>query len=338
VSTEIALRPTDGTVAEADLSAEDWSLIQEYVAESLAPETRRSYLSLLGQFAAWCRSAGRNPLPADEATVAAYLTYMARTKGLKPSTIKMAKSAISTMHDRARQPNPTKNDMVRDVIRGIDRKHRGGRVKKARAATGSEILAMAAESTRLVDKRDAAILLVGFGAAMRRSEIVNLDVEDVWRDRHGRTLVHIAFSKTDQTGEGEDAVLPDEAADAVWHWLSASELKSGPLFPKMGRGPVGQEGKPTRRRLSGNAVRDIIRARADAAGLDDSTGPTWSGHSLRRGAATEADANGASEISIKRLGRWKSMTTVAQYVDKNKDVTDLSALLGLKRDATTSQR
>lgn len=329
-SREIVLAPPAQVDVQTELTDEDWQAIEDYISEAISESTRRTYKSLLRQYHAWCVGAGRSYLPADEQTVAAYMTALARN-GLKPSTIKMAKSAISTLHDRAKHPNPTKNDLVRDVIRGIDRKHKAGRVKRARAATGEEILAMAARSVRLVDKRDAAILLVGFGAAMRRSEIVNLDVEDVWRDRAGRTLVHIAFSKTDQTGEGDDAVLPDEAADALWHWLTASGLKTGPLFRRMGRGPVGQEGKPTARRLSGNTVREVIRARAAEAGLEDGTGPTWSGHSLRRGAATEADANGASELAIKRLGRWKSLTTVALYTDKNKGVPDLSALLGLKK-------
>lgn len=322
-------------VVQADLSDEDREAINEYVSASLAYQTRRAYLTALKFYFDWCRHAGRTPVPADEETVAAYLTHMAKAKSLRPSTIKLAKSAVSAMHERAGHPNPTRTALVRDVVKGIDKTHRSGRPKQARAATGEEILAMASESIRLVDKRDAAMLLVGFGAAMRRSEIVGLDVEDVSRDRKGRTVVHIAHSKTDQTGRGADAVLPEEAAEALWRWITAANLKTGPLFRRMGRGPKGEEGNPTLRRLTGNAVREILRARAQEAGLTDETGPKWSAHSLRRGAATEADANGATELAVKRLGRWHSMAAVSRYIDNNKEVGDLSALLGLRKEEAT---
>jgi integrase len=328
---EIELAPSGGeVVVQADLSDEVRAGIEEYVSASLAPETRRAYLVALKPYWGWCQTAGRTACPADPETVAAYLTYMAKERSLKPSTVKLAKSAISAAHERNGYENPTRTSLVRDVVRGIDKTHRSGRPRQARAATGEEIRVMAAKSTRLVDKRDAAILLVGFGAALRRSEIVALDVEDVTRDRRGRTLVHIAHSKTDQTGRGHDAVLPDEAAQAVWTWVAAADIKSGPLFLRMARGPKGEEGRPTRHRLTSHAVRDIIRQRAAEAGLDEEHGPKWSGHSLRRGAATEADANGASELAIKRLGRWNSMSAVSRYIDPNKDVGDLSALLGLR--------
>jgi integrase len=328
---EIELAPSGGeVVVQADLSDEVRAGIEEYVSASLAPETRRAYLVALKPYWAWCQTAGRTACPADPETVAAYLTYMAKERSLKPSTIKLAKSAISAAHERNGYENPTRTSLVRDVVRGIDKTHRSGRPRQARAATGEDIRAMASKSTRLVDKRDAAILLVGFGAALRRSEIVALDVEDVTRDRKGRTLVHISHSKTDQTGKGHDAVLPDEAAQAVWTWIAAADIKTGPLFLRMGRGPKGEEGSPTRHRLTSHAVRDIIRKRAEEAGLEETHGPKWSGHSLRRGAATEADANGASELAIKRLGRWNSMSAVSRYIDPNKDVGDLSALLGLR--------
>ena len=42
----------------------------------------------------------------------------------------------------------------------------------------------------------------------------------------------------------------------------------------------------------------------------------WSGHSLRRGFATDAYAGGADEVEIMRHGRWASATTMRGYLEE----------------------
>jgi integrase len=59
----------------------------------------------------------------------------------------------------------------------------------------------------LIGKRDRAILLIGFGAALRRSEVAALTVGDIERQPDG-VLVHIRRSKTDQEGEGAQIPIP----------------------------------------------------------------------------------------------------------------------------------
>src|SRR3954470_3862060 len=55
--------------------------------------------------------------------------------------------------------------------------------------------------------RDRAILTLGFSAALRRSELVALDVEDLVPDREGLRLM-IRRSKTDQEGAGQEIAVP----------------------------------------------------------------------------------------------------------------------------------
>lgn len=74
--------------------------------------------------------------------------------------------------------------------------------------------AVAALPGDLAGQRDRALLLIGFAAALRRSELVTLEV--TWRDgalgwiEHADEglEVHLGRSKTDQEGEGAIVGVP----------------------------------------------------------------------------------------------------------------------------------
>jgi integrase len=78
--------------------------------------------------------------------------------------------------------------------------------------------------------RDTAILLLGFGGAFRRSELVALDIADVAETETG-LLVTIRHSKTDQEGEGETIAIArgDRACPvkALRAWLEAAGIETG---------------------------------------------------------------------------------------------------------------
>jgi hypothetical protein len=56
----------------------------------------------------------------------------------------------------------------------------------------------------------------------------------------------------------------------------------------------------------------MIKRRATAVGVDG----LFAGHSLRSGFATEAYAQGTSELAIMRHGRWKSASVMRGYVQE----------------------
>jgi integrase len=77
------------------------------------------------------------------------------------------------------------------------------------------------------------MLLIGFGGALRRSELVALDVADIEETETG-LLVMIRRSKTDQEGQGAtigiargDVAYPVKALRA---WLAAAGIEAGPIF------------------------------------------------------------------------------------------------------------
>ena len=91
------------------------------------------------------------------------------------------------------------------------------------------------EGDELQQARDKAILLIGFYGAMRRSEIANLEVDDLQFTRLG-LLLTLRKSKTDQFDRGQMIAIPlvqDEeicAVRALKHWLKLSGISSGPVF------------------------------------------------------------------------------------------------------------
>ena len=90
---------------------------------------------------------------------------------------------------------------------GIARRH-GVPARRAAALTTAEIRKLSrACGTGLAGARDRALFLVGFAGALRRSELVGLDVEHVTWTRSGMKLL-IERSKTDAEGQGAEIAIP----------------------------------------------------------------------------------------------------------------------------------
>jgi integrase len=130
---------------------------------------------------------------------------------------------------------------------------------------------------------DRALLLVGWTAALRRSELVALEVGDMGFEPEGIVLT-IRRSKTDREGAGATVAVPfggEEATcpvGALRRWLESAAIGDGRVFRRIDRhGHLG----PT---LSDRALAETVASRAAAAGLEGD----FAGHSLRAGFATAA--------------------------------------------------
>ncbi len=177
-----------------------------YAADEKAAATRRAYRSDWRHFQTWCENAKAHPLPASPGTTATYLAHLADS-GLKASTIGRRLAAIAYAHKLKGLDPPTSSEAVHAVLRGIRRRIGVAPVRKA-PATAKAIGAMLEHvPDTLIGKRDRAILLIGFAAALRRSELAALKVSDVEHQPDG-LLVHIRRSKTDQEGAGAQIPIP----------------------------------------------------------------------------------------------------------------------------------
>lgn len=299
--------PTDQDEARA--------LIAHFIEASRSKNTRQGYAKDWDAFFSYCSACGRLPLPAEPETIAAYCAVLA-TSGLKYATIKRRCAAIAFVHRSAGHSNPVAHVGVSTTLDGIAREL--GSAPKKKAALTADLIGKAVRKipTDVLGRRDRALLLLGFAAALRRSELVALDVLDVARHPKG-ALITLRKSKTDQAGKGLTKAVPHgkklDAVAALDAWLIAARITDGPIF----RAVRGDLVKPNR--LSDKQVARIVKKRCAAAGLD---AKLFSGHSLRSGFLTSASDAGASlQAMAKHAGHSKVETTVGyiQVADAFKD-------------------
>jgi site-specific recombinase XerD len=281
-----------------------------FLAASKAVATVRAYRSDLRHFESWCEAHARQRMPAAPETVADYVSDLARS-GVKPATITRRMSAISQAHKMAGLESPTQTQLVRMTTAGI-RRSLGTAPHQARPILVEDLKVMvAALPDDLRGLRDRALLLIGFVAGMRRSELVGLNVADVVEEKEG-LRVTIRRSKTDQEGVGREIGIVrgrhplTDPVTALADWCEGAEIDSGPIFREVDRGDrVGSA------RLSDRAVARIVKGAAERVGIDPAT---VSGHSLRSGLATSAAAAGAPERTIMATTGHRSEAMVRRYI------------------------
>ena len=297
---------SDGSTLPTALGPDLAAAIDLAKAEKAA-STRKAYATDFRLFREWCEARGVLSLPAAPETVAAYLAAHASTS--KASTLGRRVAAIRYAHKLASLALPTDAEGVKATMRGIRRTYGSARVRKVPAVAGKMLGMVATAPDKFAGLRDRALLLVGFGGALRRSELVALDVSDIEATETG-LLVKIRGSKTDQERAGATIAIArgDVAcpAMALREWLEAAGIESGPIFR-----PIDKGGTVRTTRLTDRSVANIVKAYASRAGFDASV---FSGHSLRAGFLTSAAGKGASIFKMMDVSRHKSVDTLRGYV------------------------
>jgi integrase len=277
----------------------------ELEAKKRAASTRKLYARELRAFESWATAAGLAPDPGDPVSVYGYIVDLADRKAL--ATVLKCAAVLSAVAQERGSASPLANPRVADALDGLRREAaEAGRRQTGRAALPLDDLRAALatlDRATLLGQRDAALLLLGFTGALRRSELVALDLDDVRFVPEGVTI-EVRRSKTDQEGAGATLAIPFGSTlatcpvRALRAWLDAATLATGPVFR-----PVNRHGGLGPDRLTAQSVALVVKRAARLAGLD---ADRLSAHSLRAGCATQAAKRGVNAEGIKRLGRWRS--------------------------------
>jgi len=287
---------------------------QELARKAAAPATLRAYKADWTHYAAWCASMGFVAVPAEPKTVGAYLASLAGTHA--PTTIRRRLSALGKMHRFNDLPwNPAHRD-IQGPLQGLLRT-KGRPVRKAAALTLAMLRQLVATCDNSASgRRDRLLLLFGFAGALRRSELVSLQVEDV-AEVAGGLRIRIPRSKTDAAGQGAEIGLPrGRHAEtcpvlAFAAWQAIARRKAGPLFRRIaGGGHIGDAA------LHPDAVRRILARRCRMAGIAAEGFERLSAHALRVGFITEAYGKGVRDEDIMRHTRHRDLRTMRGYVQR----------------------
>lgn len=298
-----------------------------YAENAKAANTRRAYATDWRGFVAWCDDKGITPLPAKPSAVLAFLTDHAGKLGT--STLQRKLSAIKDRHRQAGLDLDTSDVTFRDVWKGIRNTHRATPKKKAALVTAMLRRIIAELPDNLIGKRDRALLLIGFAAALRRSELASLEAAERngaagWiEDGEEGLTVRLAWSKTDQEGEGDTIGVPYGSSPdtcpvrAYRAWLEASGITGGPVFRAITR-----HGRMSADAVTDGAVARIVKRAITVASIAQGMtrdqaaeyAARFAGHSLRAGLATSAAANDAPGHLIQRQLRHSRFDTTAGYI------------------------
>ena len=306
--------------------------VTDAVRTSLAENTRVAYQRGWQRFTAYCEEIESDPLAATPEDVANFLVRVvseprstdARTpweRPLAPGTLQIFVAAISWRYREVGRIPPTRDATVNRVLQGLRRLSDGQR-RQVKALREYEIMRILSHCDALAARgrfqriatRDAALMAIGFAAALRRSELCGLECADLQfldrpRDPSGMFL-HIRRSKTDQFGQGQKvAILEGSLIRPVTRlrkWIALSGVAEGPVFQTMRRGGVLQG-----RALHASDIARLVKRYVRAIGLDPSD---YSGHSLRAGFVTSAAAHGARLDKIMEVTRHTSTRMVLRYI------------------------
>ena len=268
---------------------------------SKAANTIRAYKADFKDFSAFCAKNGLSSIPTEPKILSLYLTHLSATS--KFSTLKRRIASISVIHKIKGHYLDTKHPIIMENLHGIKRiKGSNQKAKKPILISDLKLIIHAIHETNQSENkkiRDKAIILIGFSGGFRRSELVNIEYEDLEFVNEG-VKIFIKRSKTDQSGEGMIKAIPYFSNRtfcpvlALKYWIDNCEIKSGKIFD-----------------ISDKSVALIIKKYASLAGLDSNK---YGGHSLRSGFATSAAESGAEERNIMAMTGHKTTQMVRRYI------------------------
>lgn len=307
------------------IGAPDWgeaspeliALAESYRVRLYADSTMDRCEGGLRDWFAFCERVGTSPVPASELAVSAHCSALAQ-RGNGIGAIRNRVATINLLHLTNGYPRPGRGKL-REVLKGISRTTSCRRKLPLTREPVMQMVRLARRQRRpLIALRDAAILLTFHTAALRLSELAQLQANDVAFNAVGATI-YLPRSKGDQWGAGQEVTI-EATGDpsgcpvlALRAWLKASQIHGGVLFrPVLYRGlGANAPGELPDRALSDTALNTLVKDYAARIGLDPAD---YSVRSLRSGFATSAWQEGRSLMGIKRTMRHRQFTTTATYI------------------------
>ena len=270
---------------------------------SKAINTVRAYESDFKDFSLFCIKNGLNSLPTEPKIISLYLTHLSKTS--KFSTLKRRIASIKVVHKMKGHYLDSKHPIIMENLLGIKRLN-GSYQKSKKPLLINDLKHIIKaiddnEKKNFKKIRNKSLILLGFSGGFRRSELVNIEYDDLEFVDQG-LKIFIKRSKTDQSGEGSLKAIPYFEnskfcpVTKLKDWINFNNIKLGKIFD-----------------ISDKSVSLIVKKYAFLAGLDPKK---YGGHSLRSGFATSTAEAGADERNIMAMTGHKTTQMVRRYINE----------------------
>ncbi|MEO4017477.1 site-specific integrase [Pseudomonas rossensis] len=290
----------------------------QYLQAGSRENTRRSYRAAVEHFeVTW-----GGFLPATGDGIVRYLAEYADQHAI--STLKQRLAALAQWHVTQGFPDPTKTPTVKQMIKGIRTLHPAQEKQAAPLLLlhleqavawlerESEQASKDHDLGRLMRcRRDIALVLIGFWRGFRGDELARLQVENTQAESGAGITFYLSYTKGDRQHLGTTFHTPALKklcpVQAYVNWITVAGIAHGSVFRKIDRwGHLAEDG------FNANSLIPLLRRIFNRAGV---SGDLYTSHSLRRGFATWAAANGWDIKALMTYVGWKDMKSAMRYID-----------------------
>ena len=301
--------------------------------EMLVPQRSKTrYENVYREYELWCSERKKDPLVEESACL--YLHESKKTR--KATTLCSYYSAIKNqllVHHGVNANNWTR------TVAFLKRAGEDETKKKAKVFTREEIETFLGFNSERICVREKLAFLFGVFGALRAEELSALKFEDVTMVDDETLKITIKSSKTDKAGRGfEFFAVSMPAANVVAMYAEYKSCVNDPspdsrLFRKETQSGYGSAV------LGRQHFYALPKRIATELGLPAAT--LYTGHSIRRTAATWLADKGYTTLQMQKFGRRKSASVAEGYVDESEAskrefavavCQDNRAIKGLKKD------
>jgi integrase len=269
-----------------------------------SPLTKVLYAKALDDFFAWRVD---NGLPAfNRAGLQAHRSWL-ESQQYAPSSINQRLAALRKLAREAAAQGWIDGETAAGIDQVPGVKQQGTRTGNWLTKQQAMDLLHAPDPSTLKGVRDRAMLAVLIGCALRRSELVALDVEHV-QQRDGRWVLVDLRGKY---GRIRSVAMPAWVKQALDRWIDAADVVEGKVFRAINR-----HGLLTRGTLSAQAVLDVVKEYGDPLGVRVRP------HDLRRTCAKLCRAGGGDLEQIQLLLGHASIQTTERYLGTRQNLAD----------------
>jgi integrase len=267
-----------------------------------SPHTRRNYAKALDELFAFSEQR-QQPLSRD--LLMEYRAQMIE-RNLSASTINVRLAAVRKLIGEARRNGIINGEQAARMADIPNIRQQGTRLGNWLTREQARELLTVPDRATLKGKRDAAILALLVGCALRRAELAALKMEDI-QQREGRWVI------ADLRGKGgriRTVAVPLWVKQSIDAWTAEAGHNAGPVLR-----PVNKSGRIAGEELSDWAVWSVVEQSAKAIGIE-----RFGAHDLRRTCAKLCRKNGGDLEQIKFLLGHASIQTTERYLGSEQEI------------------